>query len=75
MLVGERMTQRPVTVRETEQVEDALKRMRDHHVRRLPVVDKKIIDVNEPQRGEVMVFHFPEDPAIDWLVAQVRACI
>lgn len=34
---------------------------------RLPVIDKKIIDVNDPQRGEVMVFHFPEDPAVDYI--------
>lgn len=34
---------------------------------RLPVVDKKIIDVNDPQRGEVMVFHFPEDPSVDYI--------
>lgn len=34
---------------------------------RLPVIDKKIIDVNDPQRGEVMVFHFPEDPSIDYI--------
>ena len=34
---------------------------------RLPVIDKKIIDVNDPQRGEVMVFHFPEDPSVDYI--------
>jgi signal peptidase I len=34
---------------------------------RLPVLDKKVIDINEPQRGEVMVFHFPEDPSIDYI--------
>jgi len=34
---------------------------------RLPVADRKIIDVNQPQRGEVMVFHFPEDPSIDYI--------
>ena len=34
---------------------------------RLPVADRKIIDVNDPQRGEVMVFHFPEDPSIDYI--------
>ncbi len=34
---------------------------------RLPVLDKKIINVNDPQRGEVMVFHFPEDPSVDYI--------
>ena len=34
---------------------------------RLPVVDKKIIDINDPQRGEVMVFHFPADPSVDYI--------
>lgn len=34
---------------------------------RLPVVNLKVIDMNEPQRGEVMVFRFPEDTAIDYI--------
>ena len=34
---------------------------------RLPVIDKKVIEINQPQRGEVMVFHFPEDPSIDYI--------
>lgn len=34
---------------------------------RLPVLDKKIIDVNAPQRGEIMVFHYPEDPSVDYI--------
>jgi len=34
---------------------------------RLPVANLKIIDMNEPQRGEVMVFRFPEDPSIDYI--------
>jgi signal peptidase I len=28
---------------------------------RLPIINKKIIDVNEPQRGDVMVFRYPPD--------------
>src|SRR5438309_8219644 len=28
---------------------------------RLPVINKKIMDVNAPQRGEVMVFRYPEN--------------
>lgn len=41
MLIGERMTRHPVTVTQNEGIDDALKMMRDNHVRRLPVLDKK----------------------------------
>jgi len=41
MLVGERMTRHPITVREDEKVEDALNLMRKKKVRRLPVLDAK----------------------------------
>ena len=41
MLVGERMTRQPITASETEGIDDALKTMRDHGVRRLPVLGKK----------------------------------
>jgi len=34
---------------------------------RLPVINKKIVDVNLPQRGDVMVFRYPEDPAKDFI--------
>jgi signal peptidase I len=34
---------------------------------RLPVINKKIINVGEPQRGDVMVFRYPEDPALDYI--------
>lgn len=34
---------------------------------RLPVINKKIIDVNEPQRGDVMVFRYPADPSLDYI--------
>ena len=34
---------------------------------RLPVINKKIIDVNTPQRGEVMVFRYPPDPSQDYI--------
>ena len=34
---------------------------------RLPVANMKIIKMNEPQRGDVMVFRFPEDPSIDYI--------
>ena len=40
MLVGDRMTRRPITVGEDASVEEALQLMHSEHIRRLPVVDK-----------------------------------
>jgi acetoin utilization protein AcuB len=40
MLVGERMTPRPLTARQDVPINEALSLMREEHVRRLPVVDK-----------------------------------
>ena len=34
-----------------------------HYGVRLPVINKKIIANNDPQRGDVMVFRYPEGPA------------
>lgn len=34
---------------------------------RLPIINKKIIALNEPQRGDVMVFHYPENPSMDYI--------
>ena len=34
---------------------------------RLPVVNKKIIDINQPAHGEVMVFRYPENPTLDYI--------
>jgi signal peptidase I len=34
---------------------------------RLPVVNVKVIDVNSPQRGEVMVFRYPVNPSLDYI--------
>ena len=34
---------------------------------RLPVINKKIIDVNDPERGDVMVFRYPDDPSLDYI--------
>ncbi len=34
---------------------------------RLPVINKKIIHVNDPQRGDVMVFRYPADPSLDYI--------
>lgn len=34
---------------------------------RLPVLDKKIIPIGDPQPGDVMVFKYPEDPRINYI--------
>jgi len=34
---------------------------------RLPVLDTKVIEVGDPQRGEVMVFRYPSDPSINYI--------
>lgn len=34
---------------------------------RLPVINQKIIELNDPQRGDVMVFRYPADPSMDYI--------
>lgn len=34
---------------------------------RLPVIDTKIIEVGNPQRGDVMVFRYPSNPSINYI--------
>ncbi|MDE3735748.1 MULTISPECIES: signal peptidase I [Pseudomonas] len=34
---------------------------------RLPVLDNKVIEVGDPQRGDVMVFRYPSDPNINYI--------
>ncbi|MDP2804468.1 MAG: signal peptidase I [Gallionellaceae bacterium] len=34
---------------------------------RLPIINQKIIQINDPQRGDVMVFHYPENPSVDYI--------
>ena len=38
-----------------------------HYGVRLPVINKKIIDNHDPQRGDVMVFRYPVDPRQDYI--------
>jgi signal peptidase I len=38
-----------------------------HYGIRLPVINKKIIANNDVQRGDVMVFRYPEDPSTDFI--------
>jgi signal peptidase I len=34
---------------------------------RLPVINYKLVDINQPQRGEVMVFRYPDNPSLDYI--------
>ena len=34
---------------------------------RLPVINKKIIELSNPERGDVVVFRYPENPSIDYI--------
>jgi signal peptidase I len=34
---------------------------------KLPVLNKKIIDIDEPERGDVVVFRYPRDPSLDYI--------
>jgi signal peptidase I len=34
---------------------------------RLPVINQKIVQLNDPQRGDVMVFRYPDDPSLDYI--------
>ncbi len=38
-----------------------------HYGIRLPVINKKIVSNNDPQRGDVMVFRYPPDPRVDYI--------
>jgi signal peptidase I len=34
---------------------------------RLPVLHHKIIELNEPKRGDIVVFRYPKDPSVDYI--------
>ncbi|MDO9012753.1 MAG: signal peptidase I [Gallionella sp.] len=34
---------------------------------RLPIINQKIVRINDPQRGDVMVFHYPENPSVEYI--------
>src|SRR6185369_17813059 len=38
-----------------------------HYGVRLPVINKKIIANHDPERGDVMVFRYPENPSVDYI--------
>ena len=51
----------------TLQVGDLILVNKFHYGIRLPVINKKIIANHDPQRGDVMVFHYPINPAVDYI--------
>jgi signal peptidase I len=34
---------------------------------RLPVLDTKVLEIGQPQRGDVVVFRYPEDPSVPFI--------
>ncbi len=34
---------------------------------RLPVINRKVVQLNDPQRGDVVVFRYPADPGLDYI--------
>ena len=34
---------------------------------RLPVINKKVLELNEPERGDIVVFRYPKDPSVDYI--------
>jgi len=34
---------------------------------RLPVINKKIVNIHEPKRGDIVVFHWPVNPKVDFI--------
>jgi signal peptidase I len=34
---------------------------------RLPILNKKVIDIGSPKRGDVVVFRYPDDPSVDYI--------
>ncbi|MDB5818966.1 MAG: signal peptidase, partial [Rhizobacter sp.] len=51
----------------TLQVGDLILVNKFHYGVRLPVINKKIIALNDPQRGDVMVFRYPKDTSVDYI--------
>jgi signal peptidase I len=34
---------------------------------RIPVINKKVIELNQPQRGDIVVFRYPKNPEVDYI--------
>jgi hypothetical protein len=42
---------------------------------RLPVINRKIVDIGEPQRGDVVVFRWPPDPSTNFIKRHHDLCL
>jgi signal peptidase I len=51
----------------TLQIGDLILVNKYHYGIRLPVINVKIIDNNPPKAGDVVVFHYPPDPRVDYI--------
>lgn len=51
----------------TLQIGDLILVNKFHYGVRLPVINLKVMDVSNPQRGDVMVFHYPPKPSLDYI--------
>ncbi len=51
----------------TLQIGDFILVNKYHYGIRLPVVGTKVLSLNDPQRGDVMVFKFPPDPRVNYI--------
>ena len=34
---------------------------------RLPVLNRKVVELGQPERGDVVVFRYPKDPSVDYI--------
>ncbi len=34
---------------------------------RLPIIERKVVEINQPKRGDIVVFRYPSDPSIDYI--------
>ncbi|KDE39563.1 MAG: signal peptidase I [Nitrincola lacisaponensis] len=51
----------------TLQIGDFILVNKFHYGVRLPVVNTRVLEVNDPQRGEVAVFRYPNNPSINYI--------
>ncbi|MFC6671683.1 signal peptidase I [Marinobacterium aestuariivivens] len=51
----------------TLQVGDFILVNKYHYGLRLPVLNTKIVDVNDPKAGDVVVFKYPRDPSVNYI--------
>lgn len=51
----------------TLQIGDFILVNKHHYGVRLPVLNSKIIEINDPERGEVAVFRYPNNPSINYI--------